>query len=312
MSAADESPAPTSARKKAAGKTTAAKRTVAKKAAPKALAKAKTPVARKTAAKEAPARKVAAAASVPLVSLSPQPAPAAESPHPEAPAHTEVHAGHATPDRFRTVLAILIAFVSVMGAITTWRAEVSGSEAGQANSEGQIVEATAAGELQQFLAEAQAQAHAAQVSYEDQRLYTIDERQAATASPAVAAQLRLEAIEDNAVALKLLDLRFWTVDYVAHNATQLPTSVTYDVNRQVSDLMRENEVDTNSQRWYDDANADLNTRNQLYGLDLLLVMSLALMAIAQIVRRRRSAWLWAAPGGALLVAALALFIVVEA
>ncbi len=288
----------------------------ARKAVTKSAAPSTQPAAAKTAkkatAKKATARKASVKkASVPSPLVAPAVAP------PSAPEHSsgEPQAAHHQPssDRFRVVLAILIALISVMGAITTWRAEVAGSDAGEANSEGEVVAATAAGQRQQYLATALSQAHAAQRSYEDEKQFTFNENEAKLAtSTAVSTQLRLLAQEDNDVALKLLDLGYWTPDYVPHSTAQLPTSVDYDINRQVDDLMRENEVDTDSQRWYDEATAALTTRNQLYGVDLLLVLALALMALAQIVRRRRTAMIWAAPGGVLFVAALILFTVIEA
>lgn len=248
----------------------------------------------------------------PVAAAIVEPSPAAPAAHDGEHHDGEHHDGEHHHDRFRTVLAVLIALISVMGAITTWRAEVAGSEAGQDNSQGQIVAATAAGLRQQQLAEALSEAHAAQRSYEDQKNFTLREQEANQASADVAEQLRFEAQEDNSVALKLLDLGFWSPDYVAHSTVELPTSVQYDVERRVNDLMREQEVDTDSQRWYDSANEELTTRNQLYGVDLLLVVALALVAIAQIVRRRRTAYAWALPGGSLFLAGLVLFALVEA
>jgi hypothetical protein len=214
--------------------------------------------------------------------------------------------------RLRTAFAFLIALISITGALVTWRAEVAGSEAGRADREGTIVAVTAEGDRQQAEAQARAEGRAAQRAYEAYAASQIYKkvRDAADTQSAYGAAER-KFLQEDGVAVKLTD-GYFVLDFVKHNAFGYPTAPAYDVDRRTTDLLAQGQSETDSQRFFDEADHLESTRSDLFAIDVALVVALALIAIAQVTRRRRTALMWAAPGLVLFLAATALFAAVEA
>ena len=211
----------------------------------------------------------------------------------------------------RTVLAVLIALISITGALVTWRAEVAGSEAGRADREGTIVAVTAQGARQQAEAQARAEARAAQRAYEANSAGNIAQKvrdNAQSVGEYDAANRRF--LQENGVAIKLTD-GYFILDFVQHDEFGYVTNPEYDVQGRVADLLAQRQTETDSKRYFEEADDMEGQRSNLYALDVALVLALALIAIGQVTRRRNAAIAWAAPGTVLFLTAAVLFVVVE-
>lgn len=212
----------------------------------------------------------------------------------------------------RTALAVLIALISVTGALVTWRAEVAGSEAGRADREGTIVAVTAEGARQQAEAQARAEGRAAQRAYEAHAASLIDKQVRDTATSVAAFdEANRRFLQDDGVALKLTD-GYFVLDFVKHDSSGYVTDPGYDVNGRVADLLAQGQTETDSGRYFAEADRLESSRSKLFALDVALVVALALVAIGQVTRRRRMALGWAAPGLLLFLTATVLFAAVEA
>lgn len=214
-------------------------------------------------------------------------------------------------NRLRTVLAILIALISITGALVTWRAEVAGSEAGRADREGTIVAVSAEGARQQAEAQARAEARAAQRAYETNsagNIYQTVRDNADSTGEYDAANRKY--LQENGVAIKLTD-GYFVLDFVEHDDFGYVTNPEYDVDGRVADILAQQQTETDSERFFEEADAMESRRGDLYALDVMLVLALALIAVGQLTRRRQTAIAWAVPGTALFLVATALFIVVE-
>jgi hypothetical protein len=248
----------------------------------------------------------------PPVDVPPPPpteVPAAEAV--EAIAAAEHESESMESNRLRTALAVLIALISITGALVTWRAEVAGSEAGREDREGTIVAVTAQGARQQADAQARAEARAAQRAYEANAAGNIFQRvrdNANSVGEYDSANRRF--IQENGVAIKLTD-GYFVLDFVEHDEFGYVTNPEYDVEGRVADLLAQRQTETDSERFFEEADEMESRRGQLYALDVALVLALALIAIGQVTRRRKVALAWAMPGAALFVVAAALFVVVE-
>ncbi|MDQ1697804.1 MAG: hypothetical protein QOJ03_3157, partial [Frankiaceae bacterium] len=118
-------------------------------------------------------------------------------------------------------------------------------------------------------------------------------------------------LQEDDVALKLTD-GYFVLDFVKHNEFGYPTDPAYDVDRRVDDLLAQGQTETDSARFFAEADQMETSRSKLFAIDVGLVVALALIAIGQVTRRRRNALMWAAPGLVLFVAATVLFVAVEA
>lgn len=219
--------------------------------------------------------------------------------------------GNPALNHVRTALAFLIALISITGALVTWRAEVSGSEAGKADREGTIVAVNAESARQQAVAQARAEARAAQRSYEAWSASQLYDKEMKSASGAAYIDALKHYRQENALAIKLTD-GYFVLDFTTHDNDGYVTAPGYDIEGRVGDLLaQQSEGNESPERFFAEATDLENRESHLYELDVALVVALALVAVGQLAATRRRALSWAAPGALIYVAATALFIAVE-
>ena len=232
---------------------------------------------------------------------------------------------HESP--LKLAIALLIAAVSVVGALVTFRAEIAGSAAAGFDRQGRAI-AVAATSLK-ATSETQAEAEAriylrfAAYRYRAQDL----RKQVAAASPDIATRLARDVAVEEDLARSLCT--GFNAEYV-RGGSGLPgtgvacfnsvttdfTEGTYDVQKRAADRTTaavitnaDNEVD--SGRYFRLSDARSSHADFLLRLDLVLLVALVLFTFAQMARRRRRAIVLLVTGLAVFVATTALFVAVE-
>jgi hypothetical protein len=215
-----------------------------------------------------------------------------------------------TPDRFRIVCALVIAGISVVAALTSWRAEVAGSDAAEADQQGSVAAVQAQGDVLRFQSQARA---------EERLMRRWNEHKQAAAElsarmqDADTAELRAELARRVEVEQRVTERVAFSFpeDYIDQSDKGDLKSLSYDVDGRVTDLLKENRVDTDVQRFFKAADRDQHHRRTLVRLDIILVLALAAATVAQLSRRRIVSLIWLIPGVIAFVAATATFIAVE-
>jgi hypothetical protein len=220
-----------------------------------------------------------------------------------------VESVHGGTGGIKVVAALMIAGISVAAALTTWRAEVAGSEASLLNRNGGVASLEASGETVQ--AQFDARNEQRKFDHYVDLSATLSELRAELAdatSPAAVQDLRHQVTVATRVAES--DHYSFPSAYVVRGKAGAPA--TFDVTRRVRDLLRERKVETNPNAEFSKSNDQQMRRQELGRLDMLLVAALALTTLAQLARRRRATLSLLALGGATFFAAVGLFVGLEA
>lgn len=219
------------------------------------------------------------------------------APHPEHPA--AAHGG----GRMKLAIAVLIAAISIVAALTTWRAEVAGSSASEANRNGGTNALSFEGATVTFLAQAQGE--------QQKLLHYLDVAAATKELAAQAAGATDPAVKADLTRRLQVEQRVVEDDQFTYPAEYVTATGTFDVDRRVTDLLRQNRVEDESAKEFRAADGLQKHRRTLVRLDILLVGALALCTLAQVSRRRRFTQLFFGAGAATFAVATLLFAAVE-
>lgn len=216
---------------------------------------------------------------------------------------------HAGTGGIKIVAALMIAGISVAAALTTWRAEVAGSEAALLNRNGAVASLEASGETVQAQFDARNEQRKFD-HYVDLSAKLTELKAELADAPTSAARQDLQYQVTVATRVAESDHYSFPSAYVVPGKAGAPA--TFDVTRRVRDLLRERKVDTAPSAEFRESNDQQVRRQELGRLDMLLVAALALTTLAQLARRRRATLSLLALGGATFLAAVGLFVGLEA
>jgi hypothetical protein len=209
----------------------------------------------------------------------------------------------------RILIAVLIALVSVTGAVLTWRAAQLDEDA--LDKDRQAVAETVL--QQQSQVDVDTQLRAEQQAFAEYRAdltnadeLDIEAERLAATDPATAAELSDEAASLREVADHLAGLTF-SLDYVIEDDEG---GITFDLERRADDLERQDEaaVRANPGQAARHAVALRERSQRLVGWIIPLAVAVVLLTVAQILRRSRARLLLT--GGAVVIYAVVVTLVV--
>lgn len=226
----------------------------------------------------------AANSATPAAAQSEQPEPIAQPEPTEAGGEKSDH----TPgDRFRTLTAVLIASIAILGAVTSWQAEVAATRAAEFTQRGIVIAINLAAERTQDRGTAMGEA--ADVMRVQQLLDERDlfKKQLALTPPGPSKdQLKTES----GIAFWVAEWESWN-DWPERNylyKSNIGIAPNYNIGRRTSDLVSASRVPANSGSLFTQANRQEQKRRNLLWLDLGLVIGLACATVAhQLARRGR-------------------------
>lgn len=194
-------------------------------------------------------------------------------------------------DRFKTIVAVMIAVVTVLGALVAWRSALAGNEAGNADDAG-IIAALNTQEtttLTSMLANQHRTAHVDYVRYRQIALDMVEDGTLDRASDAERPAVLRSIIES--LNLATAAKQFFPARY-------LDPDETYDIDREVGEEIAEAEQrkDLNAEQHFTEANQWRDKSLALIGTLIVLGISLWLFAVAETVEHRAK---YALAGGGL-------------
>ncbi|HWE67601.1 MAG TPA: hypothetical protein VG298_13260 [Acidimicrobiales bacterium] len=248
--------------------------------------------------------------------LAPEDVPMAGATDQPAEAEAEEEAGAAGPtdgtgakskkkhSRLHTMVAISIATVSVLGAIASWRIEDHSTAASELDQSAVAATITSS----RLTVEARA---TAQQSENDFFRYQRLSGEATQLAPAGCPSAPVTVLEFDAfVVCELADAVFIGGDdqYVSSNGQ------TYNVNALTRDIVAEQgfEQDHDAAPYQAEARADRHAEDRLLLLTLVLVLTLALLTVANLAHRRKIVLRAAIPAWLLMAVSAVLLVVWEA
>lgn len=175
---------------------------------------------------------------------------------------------------FETTLAVIIALISAVGGVVTWRADVWGALASHADREGIVNKVTVQSTEERAYTQALQEGRAF-------RVY-IDAVLRAQTEPAGSAAHRAD--------VTLTGLATAYFDPGAARSLDSPASATYDVEKRAADIYREAQVSDDSAALFSRARARHDRRSAMLDLDVVLAFGLGFAALGQVcvdLSRRR-------------------------
>lgn len=207
-------------------------------------------------------------------------------------------------ERLKIACALTIAVISVLGAVVAWRASAAGSRSGDAERDGLVAAASEAGRH----TAADATARRDELAYRRWARHRaaaqakLDQLEALPPGSAVAETVR----HDAEVELKLTQAfrQYLEADYQQAHGT-------YDLAKRTQDeLAAAQQKAADPTDLFDEADDQESQQHRLIGIELLLILSLALVTMAQVAEGERRTLAWALPGWLGSLAGCVLFVAV--